>query len=336
MKPFSSCLLIFLSLGTLVTAFPEKSHGAAFSGSSREHSAPHGDEHADEHGDEHGNGHKDEHGDEHGGQEGLVEITPLLAQKAGIKTMPAGSGEIKQTVTVYGKAVAEPSRVSQVKARFSGVITELKVNVGDKVEAGDVLAQVESNSSLTRYSVTAPTSGIVVTRNANPGELADGQVLLTLADYSRLWVEYQIFPGQAQAVISGQAVTVSSGFEQAESAIKHLLPGQSNQDFLIARVPLDNRKGIWSPGLLLSGSIVLSQIEVPLVVANRALQEVEGQQVVFVRTEKGFQTRTLVLGQSDGISSQVLSGLNAGEHYVVENSYLLKADLEKSSAEHHH
>ncbi|WP_281557615.1 HlyD family efflux transporter periplasmic adaptor subunit [Thalassomonas sp. RHCl1] len=334
MKPFSSFSLISLFLGTLVMAFPQKSYGAAFSGSDHEHSAPHED--ADEHGDGHGNGHKDEHGDEHGGQEGLIEITPLLAQKAGIKTMPAGSGVIKQTVTVYGKSVTEPSRISHIKARFSGVITELNVNVGDRVEAGDVLAQVESNSSLTRYPLTAPISGNVVTRNANPGELADGQVLLTLADYSSLWVEYQIFPGQAQTVTSGQAVTVSSGFEQAQSSIKHLLPGRSNQDFLIARVPLDNSKGNWSPGVLLSGSIVLRQIEVPLVVANRALQEVEGQQVVFVSTEQGFQTRAVQLGQSDGISTRVLSGLSVGEHYVVENSYLLKADLEKSSAGHHH
>ncbi|WDE14259.1 efflux RND transporter periplasmic adaptor subunit [Thalassomonas haliotis] len=328
MKPFSSFLLISLSLAALATAFPEKSYGAAFSAGSQEHAEPHGDEHGD--------GHKDGHGDGHGEQEGFVKLSPLLADKSGIKTIAAAGGAITQTVTVYGKSVTEPSRVSRVKARFFGVITELKVNIGDEVEAGEVLAQVESNDSLSRYPVTAPISGIVVTRNANPGELADGQVLLTLADHRKLWVEYQIFPGQAQAVLPGQTVTVSSGDEQTQSSITHLLAGRENQDFLIARVPLDNEQGKWSPGLLLSGSVVLSQSQVPLVVANRALQEVEGQQVVFVAAEQGFQARPLVLGQSDGSFSQVLSGLNAGERYVVENSYLLKADLEKSSASHHH
>ena len=34
--------------------------------------------------------------------------------------------------------------------------------------------------------------------------------------------------------------------------------------------------------------------------------------------------------------TEVLEGLNPGDRYVVENSYLLKADLEKSGASHDH
>ncbi|MDP2380154.1 MAG: heavy metal resistance protein CzcB, partial [Pseudohongiella sp.] len=39
---------------------------------------------------------------------------------------------------------------------------------------------------------------------------------------------------------------------------------------------------------------------------------------------------------TDGEFVEVLSGLSAGESYVVDNSYLIKADIEKSGAEHAH
>ncbi len=32
----------------------------------------------------------------------------------------------------------------------------------------------------------------------------------------------------------------------------------------------------------------------------------------------------------------VLSGISLGDNYVVENSYLIKADIEKSGASHDH
>ena len=34
--------------------------------------------------------------------------------------------------------------------------------------------------------------------------------------------------------------------------------------------------------------------------------------------------------------TEVLAGLNIGERYVVSNSYLIKADLEKDGVEHDH
>jgi cobalt-zinc-cadmium efflux system membrane fusion protein len=46
--------------------------------------------------------------------------------------------------------------------------------------------------------------------------------------------------------------------------------------------------------------------------------------------------RPLRLGGSDGKFTEVVSGLNAGDWYVTENSYLIKAELEKSAASHDH
>ena len=44
----------------------------------------------------------------------------------------------------------------------------------------------------------------------------------------------------------------------------------------------------------------------------------------------------VVLGGEDGHYDEVISGLEAGERVVASNSYIIKADLEKSEAGHDH
>ena len=238
-------------------------------------------------------------------------------------------------LTVYGRVVMSSDAISQVSARFPGLITKLTVNVGDTVQAGETIAQVESNNSFKHYNITAPISGIVTQRHVNPGESVNQQALLTLENYQQLWVEYKIFPSQTSIIKKGQMVIISSPSEQKKSTITHLMSNK-NQTFMTARVPLNNRDGLWSPGQILKGSVVTSQTSVDLVVDNRAFQEVEGKRVVFVTNQDGYETRELKIGQSDGQFSQVISGLNIGEQYALINSYLLKADLGKAGASHAH
>ncbi|MGS0675490.1 efflux RND transporter periplasmic adaptor subunit [Shewanella sp. 125m-1] len=304
----------------------------------------HDDEHSDEHGhndghqDEH-DGHDDEHGDEHGHDEhedGRVHISAEQIVASGIATELAAAGDIKQTLTVYGRAVVPEAASSEIRARFAGLITRMNVTVGDSVKAGQVVAEVESNSSLKRYSIKAPISGVVVSRTANTGEMATDNVLLTIMDDSQLWAQYQIFPGQLSKVAVGQALSISAQQLTAASSIQYLLNSTNGDNIKLARAPLDNSSGQWAVGALLSGKLTLSKQAVALTIDNRALQESEGQQVVFIRNEEGFEKRVVTLGQSDSQMSEVLSGLEGGEEYAIDNSFLLKADLEKSSAAHVH
>jgi len=66
------------------------------------------------------------------------------------------------------------------------------------------------------------------------------------------------------------------------------------------------------------------------------VQPVENKPSVFVRTPEGFKAQVVKLGRSDGTYTEVLSGLSAGADYATENSFTLKAELGKGSAEHSH
>jgi len=72
-----------------------------------------------------------------------------------------------------------------VAARFPGAIRSVAKKIGDTVREGEALATVEANESLQTYAVTAPLSGVIIARNANPGEQTGDKTLFTVADLSR-------------------------------------------------------------------------------------------------------------------------------------------------------
>jgi cobalt-zinc-cadmium efflux system membrane fusion protein len=279
-----------------------------------------------------------EHGEE-GAESNHVELTPEQIQAAGIVLAEAGPAAIRETLPVYGIIAPNAERVRDVGARFPGVIRTVTAKIGDSVRAGETLATVESNESLQTYAVVAPLSGVVTARAANPGEQTGDKALFTIADLSTVWVELSLFPRDIAKVRVGQTVRVSSSDTglSADGKIVYIAPfGSSANQTLTARVLLDNAERRWAPGLYVTAEVTLGEKQAPLAVRNEALQTLDNDDVVFVRAEEGFEPRPVRIGRTDGQWSEVTDGLKPGEHYVAANSFILKAELGKDSAEHDH
>lgn len=272
---------------------------------------------------------------EEGGEES-VQISTSLAQELGIETEIAGAGVINRSLLLYGRTMPDPQGISHVSARYPGMIQTMIPALGDRVEAGQVIAVVEADSSLQNYEIRAPLSGIVVEKHANPGEQAAGQSLLTIANYDNIWVDLTVFPGDSQQVRSGMSVTIRMEDRVAESAIRYINPSQGDSPTVIARVPLANHDAIWTPGLLVEGLVHVASEAVALAVKNDALQVFENKPVVFVLDGETYEPRIVTLGRSNPFLTEILAGLEPGDRYVVTNSYLIKADLEKDGVEHDH
>jgi len=285
----------------------------------------------------------DDHGHDHGHHEDEAHedralISAEVAAAAGIGTAAAAAAEIRETLTLYGHVRLNEERVYRPVARFPGIVRAVRVAVGDEVTRGDTLAIVESNESLQRYDILAPAGGVVLERHVNPGDAATGP-LFKLADLDELWVDFMAFPRQRARLALGQPVHIRGGHGEAvqEATISYLAPvgSQATQGTLV-RVLLENHGTRLAPGLLVTGEVVVARQHVPVAVRREAVQTFEGRQVVFVREAEAFEPRPLVLGASDHEHVEVLEGLEPGTEYVVANSYLVKADLLKSSAAHDH
>lgn len=282
----------------------------------------------------------DEHADEdsHGG-EGVVRLTEQQLADAQIELATAGTARIRETLPLYGRITPNAVSVRQVTARFPGVIRSIAKNFGDSVREGETLAVIESNESLLRYNVTSPISGVVTTRDANPGEQTGERVLFTVADLSSVWVEVSLFPRDIGKVTPEQTVVVRGAEDtaRAEGRVIWVAPfGSSENQTLTARVLLDNANRRWAPGLYVTAEVTLNEADVPIAIRNEALQTLEERTVVFVRDADGFEPRPVQLGRRDADSTEVTSGLAAGDIYVARNSFTLKAELGKGEAEHAH
>lgn len=316
----------------------------------------HGDDHSeegdshDEHGhdshekedshDDHGHGgesHGDEHGDEH--EEGKTEIAPDAAKKAGISIEKAAPVMIGKVIPLTGRITINQNAKAEVRARFPGIIRSVKANLGEQVKKGQVLAVVESNESLKDYNVTAPIDGTILARNTNLGDVANGEPLFTIADLSTVWAKFHIFPKDADMVAAQQSVrvhTLDEGKEQ-EATISMLFPtADALSQTLVAVVPMDNKNSMWRPGTTIEGDVTVSQKQVSLAVRESALQSMEDQTVVFVKMGDNYEMKPVKTGVSDGRYIEITSGLSAGQSYVSEGSFVIKADILKSGAAHEH
>lgn len=272
--------------------------------------------------------------------EGRTEIAARIASDSGIRVAPAAPGVIADEHEVQGLLTPMEGRIANVMARFPGPIRSLRANVGDSVRAGQTLATVESNLSLTTYTVSAPISGVVLARNASVGSVAsEGSPLFEIADLSSLWVDLHIFGSDAQHIRPGVPVKVTRMSDGAtvETVLERVLPGTATaSQSTVARATIANADGLWRPGSAVKARITVEQQPAALVVPIAALQSFRDWEVVFIRVGDTYEVRPVKLGKRDASQVEVLSGLRAGDAVVTEQSYLIKADIEKSGASHDH
>lgn len=340
-KPMNQKLLIALMLSALALNGCADGDPApktpATKADADQHAESAHDDHDEEGAKEKGHDEHGEEGEEH--TEGRVALTPEQIKTAGIVVAEAGPADIRETLPLFGVIAPNAERVRDVRARFPGVARTVSKKIGDSVTQGETLATVESDESLQTYSIPAPLKGVVTARNANAGEHTSDKVLFTIADLSTVWVEVSLFPRDAPKVRVGQTVRVTSSDTSvsADGKIVYVAPyGTSANQTITARVLLDNADGRWAPGLYVTAHVTLSQSQVPLAVRNEALQTMENSTVVFVHDADGFEPRPVRTGRTDGQWSELVDGLKAGERYAADNSFIIKAELGKGSAEHEH
>jgi len=270
--------------------------------------------------------------------EGRVQIANEIAIESQIKTSKAGPRDIKERLNLTGEVQVDPNRISHVRARFPGVVKKIEKALGQPVRRGDLLAHIQSNESLQNYTLKAPISGIIMQRNLQVGEATGNEALFTIVDLSEVWIELDLFDKDLQRVKQGQTVQIETlSGQSVDGTISWLSPMATHASQSIqARVALKNPTGAFRPGQFVRGSVITGEHAVPLAVRQSAIQGFRDFQVVFARFDDTYEVRMLELGRSDHDWVEVLGGLKAGTEYVTDNSYLIKADIEKSGASHDH
>ena len=132
------------------------------------------------------------------------------------------------------------------------------------------------------------------------------------------------------------AISPADGGAMIQGSISRIdVVSQANQS-VIARAVLDNPDGLFVAGSHVAGQVKVAEHPVQLAVKKTGLQAFRDFTVVYAQIGDEYEVRMLDLGRESSDWIEVLGGLDPGTRYVSENSYLVKADIEKSGASHDH
>lgn len=279
-----------------------------------------------------------EHG--HGESEPGIQITDEQLPRFGVAVKEVAAASIVAGIPVSGRVVPVDDKLAHVRSRYSGIVKEVRAGVGARVEPNTLLAVIQNNQNLQAFSLYPAISGTVIKRHATIGEAVSEQdVLFVVADLSEVWAELAIYKQDVDRVKLGQKarITIAShlGYQEGEVIFFSPITEEKTQS-RIARIRVRNPDPHFSPGAFVSGTIVTEAARAPVAVEVTAVQKVGERDTVFIREGESFEPRQVVLGKRDDEKVEVLSGISEGERYAVGNTFILKAELGKSEAEHEH
>ncbi len=200
------------------------------------------------------------------------------------------------------------------------------------MQAGEALATIESNESLSLYEVVAYGSGRVIEKHATVGEfVTEERDLFVIADLSDVWVNIAIYGKDAPEITVGQSVRVEAlgGKAETNAVISYISPVFDERTrSLVARAVIPNDKNLWKPGTFIKASFVLTADVPSLRVCKEAVQIIDEKPCVFI-SEDGDEFHPVPVATGvQGVSHiEVLSGLTEGSVYVCRGAFELKAQL---------
>lgn len=270
--------------------------------------------------------------------EGRTTIEQAVADAMEIKTEIAGEATLHQSIPAYGVLAFPPNAHTKVSARFDGEITQRHVNFGDKVKKGQRLFTIESNESLKPYTIKAPATGVITSLMANEGEQTKGRTLITLTTTGNYIARLAVYPSDYDKVKVGSDVSlrVEGSAQDITAKVTFIEPEVRRDQARIHWVNVNDAQDALSVGSFVNANINVANIAVPLAVKKIGLQAFRDFTVVYAKVGEQYEVRMLELGREGGEWIEVLGGLEPGTEYVTENSFVLKADIEKSGASHDH
>lgn len=290
--------------------------------------------------DGHAHNHASEVKDEHSHESKPTEFTDQILKQSGIMLENPSAQKIKLALKLSGRVIADEDRVVHVIPRYAGIIRDVRKKLGDKVDKGDVLVVIESNQSLQPYEVKSLIDGVVVRRHASVGEfVAEDANIFIVADLSKVIIDMFVFEPDFKQVGVGQKIEIEvPHLEEVHystvSFVSSVVDESTQSKFV--RAELDNSDGHFYPGQFVTGNLITKELEVPLAVRASALQRIEGEEVVFVKHDKHFEAEKVVIGMRDREWVEITKGLRPNDMVATGNSFIIKAELGKSEAEHEH
>lgn len=181
-------------------------------------------------------------------------------------------------------------------------------------------------------AVVSPIGGKVTAQAAALGGFVAPQTeLFRVAGDGPAQVEASVAAADIARVAAGDKATiVAAGGATVAATVRSVTPTVGGGARAATVVLTPSARGL-VVGEGVQARLHLRGAAAGLVVPEDAVQNVDGHDVLFVRTRDGFRARPVLVGARGGGVAQIVSGVNAGERVATRNAFLVKADMIKSA-----
>lgn len=258
------------------------------------------------------------------------------------------SGDFAQATSDLAKARAAQAVTDAALARAEDLYAHHVVALRDLQQArGDAnQARAETARARTRarqlgagaggdsFVLRAPIAGVVLDRAVNLGSEVRpdaSQPLFTISALSDVWVIVHVYERDMAAVRPGARLVFTSEaapgrrFEGRVAFVGDALDPQTRT--AAARGVFANRDGALRPAIMGEARVFTADASGTPVIPTKALVTHGTDTVVYVELSPGrFVRRVVTVGDDDGTTVSITSGLRAGERVVTGGSILLDAE----------
>ncbi|WP_180135198.1 efflux RND transporter periplasmic adaptor subunit [Acinetobacter sp. YH12070] len=275
----------------------------------------------------------------------VLSVPELIDQQANLRMAEANLDLSRQDYQREQKLWSQGISAKQDFQRAENAYRQAQISVQSTQSRLQALGANSGQNG--RFIIRAPIAGVISQKDIVVGEnvqLADQ--LFTIEQLKDLWLEFNLTHQYSAQLQTGQNVSFKiNGSDQLYSAEVQSLTSKADVQTgrLVVRAKLKQQSAELRPNVMVNVLLADSGTKNVLRVQKSAVQSIEGKDSIFIveSEQKGqvhLKAQALKLGQasSDGQWLEVISGLDAGQKYISQGSFLLKSELEKDEAGHEH
>lgn len=267
-------------------------------------------------------------------EDNFVGLTPQGVTNLGIKTVRAKKTDFETTVFAIGHIKPIPNKHAVISTRFAGRVVQTPPIVGDLVEKGQVLVQVESRqpgSPPPVINVEAPSSGVIFKSHITLGQPVEpAEELMDIVDLSQVWAVANVPESQMSGIDIGSVAhirvpslgdTVFDGKLIRMGTEANPTAGTVEAIFL-----LDNPDMKLRPNMRTEFSIVTRTRKDVVSVPRASIQGDAADPYVFRKhydIPNGFEKMPVVVGEKNDRFVEIISGITRFDDVVTDGSYFL-------------
>ena len=202
----------------------------------------------------------------------VIKLSDDVMTEFGLEVKLAKTGFINNHINLTGEINVQPSKISHIVPRFSGIVQHVYKTVGEQVKKGELLALIESNESLTNYEVKSLIEGTIIEMHMTQGELIGSESqAFTIANLNNVWAMLSIYQKDIDKIKMGQNVLISLGSIDSEITgnISYISPIVDEATRTAsARVVINNSSGKWRPGMFVTAKGMFIQSEITTAITD--------------------------------------------------------------------